>query len=84
MLGDTMIKYTNGWDIAKKIKPECFQENLPKSNYPMYGWLHETFNSSETKKKYNSRCDNWFAKTIIDLGTELKSEKSDVSYNESR
>ena len=45
-----MIKYTNGWDIAKKIKPECFQENLPKSNYPMYGWLHETFNSSETKK----------------------------------
>ena len=23
ILGDSMIKHTNGWEIAKKLKPEC-------------------------------------------------------------
>ena len=41
ILGDSMIKHTNEWEIAKKLK-QCFCEKLPRSNYPTYGWLHET------------------------------------------
>ena len=31
ILGDSMIKHTNGWEIAKKLKPECkvFVRNFP-------------------------------------------------------
>ena len=31
MLGDIMIKHTNGWEIVKKLKPECkvFVRNFP-------------------------------------------------------
>ena len=43
-----------------KTRMQSFHENLPKGNYPMYGWLHETFNSSETKPFYISRWDKWF------------------------
>ena len=39
ILGDSMIKHTNGWEVAKKLKPECkvFIEKLPRSNYSIYG-----------------------------------------------
>ena len=31
ILGDSMMKHTNGWEIAKKLKPECkfFVRNFP-------------------------------------------------------
>ena len=39
ILGDSMIKHTNGWKIAKKTRTrmQSFCENLPRRNYPMYG-----------------------------------------------
>ena len=51
ILGDSMIKHTNGWEIARM---QTFCENLPRSNYPMHGLLHETFDSNETKLLYTS------------------------------
>ena len=41
ILRGIMIKYTNGSKIVKKTKTrmQAFCENLPRSNYPMYGWL---------------------------------------------
>ena len=56
----------------------------------MYGWLHETFNSSETKSFYTSHWDKWFEfkqttrrnrKNHYWVSSELKSEKSDVSIS---
>ena len=41
ILGDSLIKHTNGWEIAKKkLKQECkvfFCSKLRRSNYSMYG-----------------------------------------------
>ena len=34
ILGDCMIKHTNGWEIAKKLKSEC---KAFVRNYSMYG-----------------------------------------------
>ena len=56
----------------------------------MYGWLHETFSSSETKSFYTSHWDKWFEfkqttrwnrKNRYWVSSELKSEKSDVSIS---
>ena len=37
-----------------------FSENLPRTNHTMYGWLHETSASSETKSFYTARWGKWF------------------------
>ena len=39
IFGDSMIKHTNGWEIAKKLKPECevFVRTFQGASYPMYG-----------------------------------------------
>ena len=57
----------------------------------MFGWLNETFDSSETKIIFIlhigtndlnlNRPPDEIAKTIVDLASELKSEKSDVSIS---
>ena len=57
----------------------------------MFGWLSETFDSSETKIIFIlhigtnylnlNRPPDEIAKTIVDLASELKSEKSDVSIS---
>ena len=56
----------------------------------MYAWLHKTFNSSEPNhfilhvgtndSKSNAPSDK-VAKTIVNLASELKSEKSDISIS---
>ena len=51
-----MIKHTNGWEIAKKLKPECkvFVRNFPGSTTQCMA-THETFDLSETKSFYTLR-----------------------------
>ena len=90
ILGDSMIKHTNGWEIAKKLKPECkvFVRNFPgattqfMANYmtpsirakPNHFILHV-----DTNDLNSNRPPDEIATNIIDLASELKSEKSGVS-----
>ena len=70
-----------------KTRMQSFCENLSRRNYPMYGWLRETIGSSEPKSFFTSHWNKRFefkktinkiTKTVIDLTSELKSEKSNV------
>ena len=85
-----MIQHTNGWEIKKKLKPECkiFVRNFPgattqcMADYikpsirvkPNHFILHVGTNDLNS-----SRPPDEMAKAIIDLASELKSEKSVVS-----
>ena len=90
ILGESMIKHTNGWEIAKKLKPECnvFVRNFPgattqfMANYmkpairpkPNHFILHVGTNGLNS-----NRPPDEIATAIIDLASELKSEKSGIS-----
>ena len=71
-----------------KIRIRSFCEKVPRSNYPKYGWLHETLIRAKpnyfilhvgTNELNSNRPPDEIAKTIIDIASELKSEKSDDS-----
>ena len=87
-----MIKHTNGWEIAKKLKPECklfvrtFQRatNHCMADYmktsirvkPNHFILHVRANDLNS----NSPLDK-IAKAIINLASELISDKFRVSFS---
>ena len=87
-----MIKHTNRWEIAEKLKPEykVFVRSFPgattqcMADYmkpsvrvkPSHFILHVG-----TGDLYSNVPPDEIAKAIIDLASELKSEKSDVSFS---
>ena len=92
VLGDSIIKHRNGWEIAKTLKPECkvFVRNFPGATTQCMG----DYTKSSIQAKPNrfilhvgSNGLNWnrppdeIAKAAIDLASELKSEKSSVSIS---
>ena len=87
-----MIKHTNGWEIAKKLKPECklfvrtFQRatNHCMADYmkpsirvkPNHFILHVGANDLNSNRPLDK-----IAKTIINLASELISDKFHVSFS---
>ena len=72
---DTILSQSHGLkrmgnSEKTKTRMQSFCEKLPRSNYSMYGWLHETFDSSEPKSFYTSR---WYA--------ELYKKRSEVNHH---
>ena len=92
ILGDSMIKHTNGSEKAKKLKPEwkIFARNFPGATAhcmadhmkpsirakPNHFILHVGTNSLSS-----NRPPDEIANAIIDLASELKSKKSGVSIS---
>ena len=87
-----MIKHTNGWEIEKKLKPECkvFLRIFPgATNQCVDGYMKPSIRGTPNhfilhvgKNYLNSNAPpDEIAKTIIDLDSELQSEKSDVSIS---
>ena len=86
-----MIKHTNGWEIAKKLKPEykvfvrtfpgattlCMTDYMKSSILakPNHFILHVWTNMN------SNRPPDEIAKTIIDLASELNYKKPDVSIS---
>ena len=92
ILGDSMIKHTNGWEIAKKLKPECkvFVRNFPGATTQcMADYMKPSIRAKPnhfilhvgTNDLSSNRPPDEIAKAIIDLASELKSEKSGVSIS---
>ena len=92
LLGDCMIKHTNGWEIAKKLKPECkvFVRNFPGATTQcMADYMKPSIRAKPnhfilhvgTNDLSSNRPPDEIAKAIIDLASELKSEKSGVSIS---
>ena len=91
ILGDSMMKLLNGWDMAKKIQTNCkvfiktfsgatvsCMENYMKPslrNPPDHFILHVGTNLSSDKSPHE------IAELIINLACQLKSEKHDVSVS---
>ena len=92
ILGDSMIKHTSGWEIAKKLKSEynVFVRNFPGATTQ---WMADYMKPSirpkpnhfilhvGTNDLSSNRPPDEIAKAIIDLASELKSEKSGVSIS---
>ena len=87
-----MIKYTNGWEIAKKWKPECkpFLRNFPGATTQcMADYMKPSIQAKPnhfilhvgTNDLNSNRPPDEIAKAIIDLALELKSEKPGVSIS---
>ena len=87
-----MIKHTNEWEIAKKLKPErkvfvrTFQGATTQCmTYYMKPWIRAKPNHFILHVRTNDLNSNAppdeIAKTVIDLASELKSDKSDVSIS---
>ena len=92
ILGDSMIKHTNGWEIAEKLKPECkvFVRNVPGATTQcMTDYMKPSIRTKPnhfilrvgTNDLSSNRPPDEIAKAIIDLASELKSEKSGVSIS---
>ena len=97
-----MIKHTNGREIVKKLKPECkvFVRTIPGATTQcMTDYMKPSIRVKpnhlilhvETYYLKSSRSQEEIAKTIIDLASELKPEKSEksdkyelINYKESR
>ena len=87
-----MIKHTNGWEIAEKLKPECkgFVRNFPRATTQcMADYMKRSIRAKPnrfilhvgTNDLNSNRPPDEIAKAIIDLASELKSEKSGVSIS---
>ena len=92
ILGDSMIKHTNGWEIAKKLKPECkvFVRNFPGATTQcMADYMKPSIRAKPnhfilhvgTNDLNSNRPPDEIVKAIIDLASGLKSEKSGVSIS---
>ena len=90
IIGDSMIKHTNGWEIAKKLKPECkvFVRNFPGATTQcMADYMKPSIRAKPnhfilhvgTNDLNSNRPPDEIATAIIDLASELKSEKSGIS-----
>ena len=90
ILGDSIIKHTNGWEIAKKLKAECkvFVRNFPEAiTHCMADYIKPSIRAQSnhvilhvgTNDLNLNRSPEEIAKVITDLASELKSEKSGVS-----
>ena len=90
ILGDSIIKHTNRWKLAKKLKPECkvFVRNFPgATTQSMADYMKPSIRvkpnhfilHAGTNDLNSNRPPDEIAKAIIDLALELKSEKSGVS-----
>ena len=80
-----MIKHTNGWEIAKKLKPEykVFVRNFPAATTQcMADYMKPSIRAKPnrfilhlgTNDLSSNRLPDEIAKAIIDLASELKSE----------
>ena len=87
-----MTKHTNWWEIAKKLKPEwkVFVRNFPGATTRcMAGYIKPSIRARPnhfifhvgTNDLNSNRPPDKIAKAIIDLASELKSEKSGVSIS---
>ena len=56
ILGDSMTKLLDGWEMAKKIQSNCkICENIFRSNGFMYGGLYET-NLKKSPRSFHFAC----------------------------
>ena len=92
ILGDSMTKLLNGWDMAKKIQTNCkvfietfsvatvsYMEDYKKPslrNPPDHFILHVGTNDLSSHKSPHE-----IAESIINLACQLKNEKHDVSVS---
>ena len=87
-----MIKHTNELETAKKLKPECkvFVRNLPGATTQcLADYMKPSIRAKPnnfilhvgTNDLNSNRPPDKTAKAIIDLASELKSEKSGVSIS---
>ena len=92
ILEDSMIKHTNRWEIAKKLKPECkvFVRNFPGENTQcMADYMKPSIRAKlnhlilhfGTNDLNSKRPPDEIVKAIIDLASEPKSEKTVVSIS---
>ena len=92
ILVDSMIKPTNGWEIAKKLKPKCkvCVRNFPRATARCIAdYMKPSIQTKpnqfilhvHTNHLNSNRPPDVIAKAIIDLASELKSEKSGVSVS---
>ena len=81
ILGDSMIKHTNRWEIAKKLKPECkvFVRNFPGAiTQSMADYMKPSIRAKPnhfilhvgTNILSSNRPPDEIAKATIDLGSE--------------
>ena len=87
-----MIKHTNGWEIAKKVKRKCkvFVRNLPRATTQcMADYMKPSIRAKPnhfilhvgTNDLNSNRPPDEIAKAVINVASELKSEKAGVSIS---
>ena len=92
ILGDSMTKHTNGWDIAKKVKLKCkvYAKTFPGTTIkcmadymkpsirakPDHAILHISTNDLNSNATPNE-----IAANIVNLAAEMKTEKCTVSLS---
>ena len=78
-----MIKHTNGWEILKKLKPECklFVRTFQRAtNHCMADYMKPSIRVKPNHFILYDKIDK-IAKTIINLASELISDKLHVSFS---
>ena len=92
ILGDSMTKHTNGWEISKKIKSKCkvYAKSFPGATTQcMADYMKPSIRAKPdhiivhvgTNDLCSNASPNEIATNIVKLTTEMKTDKCDVSIS---
>ena len=92
ILGDSMTKHTNGWEISKKVKSKCkvYAKTFPGATTQcMADYMKPSVRAKPdhiilhvgTNDLNSNATPNEIASNIVNIATEMKTEKCDVSIS---